>query len=78
MLQLYSYLFIYFCDQVSESRQNQNQEFISPLNLMEKCLADLSELIVTIVDEDSSDVIILASAELVRYIFKMKFTWTFV
>ena len=74
MLQLYSYLFIYFCDQVSQSRQNQTQEFTSQLNLMEKCLTDLSELIVTIVDEDTSDVIILASAEVLGYIFKIKFT----
>lgn len=68
MLQLYGNLFIYISDQVSLDQSSKNQKFTSELNLMEKCLAGLSELIVAVVDEDTSDVILLASAKLVGYL----------
>jgi hypothetical protein len=69
MLLLYNNLFIFICDQVSQCSQKQRQKFTSQLNLMEKCITDLSALIVTVVGKHTSDVIILASAELVGYIF---------
>lgn len=47
------------------SEKKKNQELISQLSLMEDCLAGFSELMVAIVDEDASDAIIIASAELV-------------
>ncbi len=69
MLQLYACLFIFTCEQVSEqSSENPNQELNSQLSVMKDCLAGFSELMVAIVDEDTSDRIIIASAEFVGYL----------
>jgi hypothetical protein len=70
MLQLYTALFVFICGQVSgqSSKKKKNQELISQLSLMEDCLVGFSELMLAIVDEDASDAIIIASAELVGYL----------
>jgi hypothetical protein len=62
-LNLYYHLFKLIHNQVTQSRKNRKQELDSQLSMMEKCLAGFSELMVAIVDEDTSDKIIIESAE---------------
>ncbi|XP_046643017.1 importin subunit beta-like [Daphnia pulicaria] len=62
-LNLYYHLFKLIHKQVTQSRENRKQELDCQLSMMEKCLAGFSELMVAIVDEDTSDKIIIESAE---------------
>jgi hypothetical protein len=70
MLKLYRLLFNFTYEESRTSSENINQEMISQsLSLMEECLAGFSDLMVAIVDEDTSaDHIIIESAELVGYL----------